>query len=319
MLKKRELRRVTLVILPNSTSYEVGLTIKALKTANLIASYSVFTWQIATLDGQAIELDDEFVMQPQIKVGEDEAFDLALIYGGEGFKASKSLTLINWLKRLDRQGVYLGTIGRACHELASANLLNGYQCSIPIVYHDSFRELFPSVGIQDALYTWDRNRITCTGHVASLDMVLNVIKHRCGAEIVSQVAETLNHQVRKESSINHRNLILEKMSGKLAKAVRVMEDNIEIPFTSEEIAAEIETSKRQVERLFARHLKSTPRRYYNGLRLKRARSLLRQTSLTVSEISVACGFASFSHFSKAYRGYFGTVPRKDRSLSSTYG
>ena len=44
----------------------------------------------------------------------------------------------------------------------------------------------------------------------------------------------------------------------------------------------------------------------------RARDLLRQTSLSVLETALACGFASASHFSRAYRGRFGHSPRAER-------
>jgi transcriptional regulator GlxA family with amidase domain len=59
----------------------------------------------------------------------------------------------------------------------------------------------------------------------------------------------------------------------------------------------------------------TPARYYLDLRLKRARALLRQTTLSVLDVAVACGFASASHFSKRYRDLFGQSPRSDRNAA----
>ena len=255
---------------------------------------------------------------PHMKVGDDEAIDLGLVFGEWGVDAGKSTVFSNWLKRLDRHGVYLGAIGGACYELASANLLNGYQCAVSPTYRDSFHELFPFVVMRDALFSWDRKRLTCTGRSACLDMVLNVIEHQCGTDIARQVAEAFNYDARSGASVplRQRNLTLQKMSGKLAEAVRIMEENLECPLTAEEIAVESGSSKRQIERLFAYHLKCSPKRYYKRLRLKRARSLLRQTALPVSEVAIACGFASFSHFSRVYRGCFGSTPREDRMALS---
>ena len=49
------------------------------------------------------------------------------------------------------------------------------------------------------------------------------------------------------------------------------------------------------------------------VRLRRARILLSQTSLSVLEVAVACGFASASHFAKCYRSLFGRPPRQERT------
>ncbi|WP_020593822.1 GlxA family transcriptional regulator [Kiloniella laminariae] len=311
---KRDLQRIVLVVLPGTASLDVSLMIQALKTANAVTGYAAFHWRIATLDGKSIDLEDGFILHPQMQIGEDEALDLALIYGEWGINTGRSVLLSNWLKRLDRQDVYLGAIGGACYELANANLLNGFDCAVPWSYHDSFRELFPEVHIKEALFYWDRKRVTCTGRAACLDMVLRVIDHQCGAEVAGQVAEAFNYEVRGAAAVplRQRNLTLQKMSGKLAEAVRIMEENLEMLMSAEEIAEEIGSSKRQLERLFSRHLDCSPKRYYKRLRLKKARALLRQTALPVSEVAVACGFTSFSYFSRAYRGFFGSTPKEDR-------
>ncbi|WP_085899118.1 GlxA family transcriptional regulator [Kiloniella majae] len=311
---RRDLQRVVFVVLPGTASLDTSLTIQALKTANAVAGYAAFHWRIATMDGQAIDLEDGFILQPDMAVGDDESIDLALVFGEWGVRTGKSDYFVNWLKRLDRQSVYVGAVGGACYELASAGLLNGYQCAVPWAYHDSFKELYPSVELQDALFSWDRKRITCTGKAACLDLILNIIEHQCGTDVAGQVAEAFNYEVRGGASIplRQRNLTLQKLSGKLAEAVRIMEENLEVLLTAEEIAKEIGSSKRQIERLFARHLGCSPKRYYKRLRLKRARALLRQTALPVSEVAIACGFTSFSYFSRAYRGYFGSTPREDR-------
>ena len=46
--------------------------------------------------------------------------------------------------------------------------------------------------------------------------------------------------------------------------------------------------------------------------MARAR-LLGQTSLTVLQVAVACGFTSASHFTKCYRTQFGVAPKRERA------
>jgi transcriptional regulator GlxA family with amidase domain len=91
-----------------------------------------------------------------------------------------------------------------------------------------------------------------------------------------------------------------------------MEDNIERPLSLDEIAAATGLSRRQIERLFKRHLNCVPKRYYLQMRLRRARELLLQTSMPIIDITTACGFQSPPHFSRCYRAQFGCPPSAER-------
>ena len=46
-----------------------------------------------------------------------------------------------------------------------------------------------------------------------------------------------------------------------------------------------------------------------------ARQMLQQTSTSIVQIGLSCGFSSGPHFSSAYRNFFGVTPREDRNLS----
>jgi len=98
---------------------------------------------------------------------------------------------------------------------------------------------------------------------------------------------------------------------KLAQAVELMEANLEEPITPQDIAACVELSTRQLERLFAKYLGTSPKKHYFQLRLEKARQLLMQTDLPVIDVAIACGFQSPSHFSKSYRAAFGLTPREE--------
>lgn len=91
-----------------------------------------------------------------------------------------------------------------------------------------------------------------------------------------------------------------------------MEDNLEMPLPIAGLCREIGVSRRQLDRLFARHVGKTPALYYRDIRLDRARGLVTQTFLPMSEIACASAFASQVHFSRAYAGRFGLPPSRDR-------
>jgi len=89
-------------------------------------------------------------------------------------------------------------------------------------------------------------------------------------------------------------------------------DFVEKPLSLDEIAAATGLSRRQIERLFKRHLNCVPKRYYLQMRLRRARELLLQTSMPIIDITTACGFQSPPHFSRCYRAQFGCPPSAER-------
>ena len=100
---------------------------------------------------------------------------------------------------------------------------------------------------------------------------------------------------------------------KLTQAVLLMEANIEEPLTTDEIAQHVCVSRRQLERIFKQYLNRVPSQYYLELRLNKARQLLMQTSKSIIQIGLSCGFSSGPHFSSAYRNFFGATPREDRN------
>jgi transcriptional regulator GlxA family with amidase domain len=99
---------------------------------------------------------------------------------------------------------------------------------------------------------------------------------------------------------------------KLIAAIGMMEGASDEPRAVHEIAADVQLSPRQLERLFAKYLRASPSRYYLKLRLDRARTMLLQTTKPILDVAVACGFASASHFSRCYREVYGHRPSDER-------
>jgi AraC family transcriptional regulator, glycine betaine-responsive activator len=100
---------------------------------------------------------------------------------------------------------------------------------------------------------------------------------------------------------------------KLIAAIGMMETANEEPRPVREIAADVDLSARQLERLFAKYLRASPGRYYLTVRLDRARAMLLQTTKPILDVAVACGFASASHFSRCYRTVYGHRPSDERA------
>jgi transcriptional regulator GlxA family with amidase domain len=146
-------------------------------------------------------------------------------------------------------------------------------------------------------------------------MMLAVIARDHGAALAHEVAEQLLHPRIREPGERQRmdlRMRLGVAHPKLLKVVGLMEQAIEEPLSSQELAAAVNLSTRQLERLFFKYLGQSPAKHYLRIRLDRARALIRQTSMPLLTIALECGFSSASHFSRAYLDGFGKPPSAER-------
>ena len=105
----------------------------------------------------------------------------------------------------------------------------------------------------------------------------------------------------------------------LQSVVRYIEDNLHDPALSNtRLAQRIGISEVYLRRLFWEHLGLTPKQYVLEKRLSRARELLVDTALSVTEVASACGFSSPYHFCRAFRQKTGTTPTEYARRNTVY-
>lgn len=220
------------------------------------------------------------------------------------------------LKQHARAGAGIGALSAGIYPLAQLGLLDGYRAAVHWRWHDDFTERFPKVIATNHLFEWDRDRLSACGGMAVLDLLLAVLSRDHGAELAGAVSEELVVERIREGNERQRIPLKNRLGSshpKLTQAVLLMEANIEEPLTTDEIAQHVCVSRRQLERIFKQYLTRVPSQYYLELRLNRARQMLMQTSKSIIQIGLSCGFSSGPHFSSAYRNFFGVTPREDRN------
>lgn len=78
--------------------------------------------------------------------------------------------------------------------------------------------------------------------------------------------------------------------------------------TVEELATRLGIGARQLSRLFQRHLGATPVQSANTFRLQRAKRLLNETALSISQIAEQAGFGSQRSFNAAFAKLYNRPP-----------
>jgi transcriptional regulator GlxA family with amidase domain len=208
-------------------------------------------------------------------------------------------------------GRLIAGIGGGAELLARAGLLDGYRATVPCQHLEAVRRAHPRIRLSRQPFEIDRERLTCGGGTAALDMMMTLIGRQHGSTLAERVsAHFVLERVRmgEEPSGTPSGGVPES----LAEALALMEANVEEPLTTAELAEHLGISRRQLERLFKKHLQAVPSRYYLDLRLRRARRLLRESEHPAGEVAMMTGFSSAAHFSTAYRNHFGLTPREER-------
>jgi transcriptional regulator GlxA family with amidase domain len=310
------LARFAFLTLPNYSMIALANALEACRMANYVAGETVYRWDVVTLDGAPIAASNGLSLSPTVRFDDPARYDILLVCGGIDVRSATDRRLADTLRRMARRGMILGALCTGTFALAEAGLLDGYRCAIHWENLTAIREEFAEVAFVDDLYVIDRDRITCTGGVAPLDLMLALIEARLGRDVAAKVTdEFIVPRARPSTDRQIARLLANRgvRQPVLEKAARLMAANVETPLPIDEIAERVGVSTRQLERLFKGHLGLRPVWYYASIRLDRARELLRLTDMSVTEIGVACGFQSPSHFSAAYSRHFGRSPRADRA------
>ena len=289
--------------------------VEPLRMANSVTGQAVYDWHIVSLDGKPTRASNGLELSPTVALEQMGAVDILFVCGGVNVRDAVSPKVLAALKRLAERRVPLGALCTGGYALAKAGLLDKYRATIHWENLSALHEEFPRIQLNDQLFTIDRDRFTCSGGVAPLDLMLHLVESKLGARvsqliseqfIVERIRSDRDRQyvpLRAQIGVSHESLI---------KVAQLMEDNIEKPLSLDEIATATGLSRRQIERLFKRHLNCVPKRYYLQMRLRRARELLLQTSMPIIDITTACGFQSPPHFSRCYRAQFGCPPSLER-------
>ena len=311
--------RFGFLTLPNYSLIACANAIEALRMANRVSGRDEYAWRVVTPGGEPATASNGLALAPTVALDRAGALDLLFVCGGVDVRRSAGRAVAAALRRLARSGTALGALCTGSFALAEAGLLRGHRCAVHWEDLPALQEEFPDTEFVEDMFTVDRDRITCTGGVAPLDMMLAIIGARLGRDLAAQVSaqfivERGRAGVERQPTAPWARAVTRNK--RLAEAVKLIEGSVGAPLATTEVAAKVGLSVRQLERLFRQHLDTTPAAFSASVRLGRARALLRQTAMPITDVAVACGYDSASHFSTAFRARFGHAPRAERARSA---
>lgn len=98
----------------------------------------------------------------------------------------------------------------------------------------------------------------------------------------------------------------------LSLAIQYMQSEMSQKLSIHYLAYNAHCSRQELQKLFKRYFNETPFAYFMKMRLETAREFLRNSQLSIKEISLQCGFRSQLYFSSAFRKRYKESPREYR-------
>jgi transcriptional regulator GlxA family with amidase domain len=282
-------------------------------TANLLRPELFSTKTFGLSPGEVIS-DLGLVIRPDacLSHAEIQALDLLVVCGGYRTMLTADEALIGLLQGAAELGVTLAGIWNGAWFLGRAGLLDGYRCAIHPEHRPALAEIAKLTQVTSEAYVVDRDRLTAASPNGTFYMALEWIRGLHDKALTDGIEDILAFEASRYRRIKPS--LNASVCGPLREVVNLMDANLEEPLEMDALCEYAGRSRRQIERLFKEQLGSTPQRYYMDLRITEARRLLQHTTLTIVEVSVACGFVSPSHFSKCYSSYFGYRPSRETRL-----
>lgn len=171
-----------------------------------------------------------------------------------------------------------------------------------------------------ALAVEDGAILTCAGMGATVDLILSLLtRHVPTAKVMAVAGILLHDRIRDFATRQPIGGPTVNATGDrdLDSAIELMQANTEEPIPINELVALLGLSNRSLERKFKQRLGTTPHQFYRALRLNKANNLLLNTSMSIQEIGIACGF--LGGFSGPFKVMFGITPQQVRAQRTRHG
>ena len=296
--------------------------LEVLRMANLLSGQRLYTWTVASVDGEITAASNGLAVANPHKLTDLDACDVVFVCGGVEVQKAISGAVLQDLRRRAARQQAIGGLCTGAHALAKAGVMDGYRCAVHWENLATLREDCPKVRFALEVFVIDRDRLTASGGIAPLHLMLHLVRAHHGNKLAMAISEQfIVDRVRDQT--DQQKLPQPEFVGPgyehLVEAMALMAANIEEPLPLSEIADMVGVSLRQLERLFHRYHNVTPAQHYLALRLRRAREMLAHTSAPIMQITIACGFQTASHFCKAYRAQFGHPPSDHRRQGGGQG
>ena len=299
------------LLLPEFTLLAFSSALDPLRIANQLAQKPLYGWWVLSETGAPVASSSGLDVSVHDSLEQlDKSLTLFVCSGNNGVRAATD-NVVSAIRRHARFGGQVGGICTGASTLARAGLLKNKRFTLHWENQPGFVETFPDLIPRRSLVEEDGGLLTCSGGSAATEMMLRIIKDDYGEDFAIAVADMCLNALSGDPKRDQRSSIakaIDSRNPKLLHILREMYANIEEPLLLEELAESAGVSRRHMERMFTKALGEAPASTYRKIKLDKARALLAETDLSVSDVAAATGFSSASILTRHYKARYGETP-----------
>ena len=291
--------QISILLFDRFSNHCLANVLEPLRAANDLSSQQVFEWNIVVLGGQRVRSSSGLRLEADTQLA-DMRGDILMVMPSYGFLTHANVTSSRALRAAARRFDILAGLDTGSWLLAEAGLLDGYRATIHWDELDRFSERFSDIDVQKEAVIYDRDRITCGGASTAFALAMQMIEKQHGAALRLRVEHLFSGAYAQRPV---------RRGGIAARAVDLMRAHIEEPLPIAQLAQQLGRSQKHLEQQMLARLGAAPQVIYRRIRLERARQLSLDTTISVAEISVRCGYQDASAMTRAFRSEYGTTPQ----------
>lgn len=298
---------VGILIMQDSNAFSLAACVDPMRAANRRAGKVLFSWQFLSASGGPVAMTSGFDIATT-RLPDHASFEALIIIAGFRLEEQSTPEFLLRLRRLAPQLQAMGGIDGGSWFLARAGLLDGRAATTHWEDLEMFAARFPAIDVRRDRYVVSGPMLTTGGAAPCLDMMLDLIRARHGAELALRVSGAFLYEPLHTPTTPQRALSsgqIARNEPALGRAIAIMEAQVETPPPIAEIASALGLSQRRLEMLFRDRLGVSPGRFFLDLRLDEARRMVTDTRHSMQEIALRTGFSSQMAFSRAFRARFG--------------
>jgi transcriptional regulator GlxA family with amidase domain len=306
-------KSVLFILLEHFSMVSFTGAVDVLVTANLLTRDPVFDVITASHDGAPVKSDlgIDIAVNDRVAAYQNTPIDMIIVCGGLRTSLTSNSAVKSLLKWGVKKQLWMGGLWNGAYFLADLGVFDDKECAVHPDSREILKERFPKVEISKAAYHFDQKVFSAVGPNAAIRVMLDLVEKLFGRDMKRGINGILLADTNRSINSAFANGVT-FLPPKLETIIELMESNLEEPLSLSELSTYTLLSRRQVERLFARYLNTSPSKYYLELRLNKGRQLLLRTNYTISEVAMACGFINNTHFSHSFKTHFGASPTSVR-------
>lgn len=304
---------IDILAFPESTVLLFASVFEPLRAANRISGQTLYSWRIFSPDGAPVHTTAQINIPVDGPFRPEKDGNPLFVVASYDWKRQVTPSIKMLLSRTARHRPMIAGIESGAFLLAEASLLDNHRVAVHWEDREEFAARYPQITVAKDRFVIDRKRMTSGGSVATIDMMLEIIRCRQGYSLALEVSRAFLYERESGGEVSPAPAVGgAALDRRLAQAIRLMEQSVDQPLSLDRLARRTGISARRLQSLFNESFGVPPHVHYLALRLNAARRRVIETRASFAEIAASTGFNSASAFSRAYRAQFRESPSETR-------